>query len=122
MEGSGVTLDDKIPLKLKIKIYKRVLRPVVLYGAETWALRKTEEGIFERTEMWMVRWIAGISLLEKRRSEDIRKICGICNIKEKAREARLRYFGHIKRRNEEEPMKKAMMTEVEGKRNVGRPR
>uniref|UniRef100_UPI003EBD1358 hypothetical protein n=1 Tax=Klebsiella pneumoniae TaxID=573 RepID=UPI003EBD1358 len=99
-----------------------VLRPVLLYGAETWALRKKEEGMLQRTEMRMVRWIAGISLSEKRRSEDIRKICGICNIKEKAREARLRYFGHVKRRGDEEPMKKAMTTEVEGKRNVGRPR
>ena len=44
------------------------------------------------------------------------------SIKEKARETRLRYFGHIKRRKEEEPMKKVMMTEVKGKRNVGRPR
>ena len=32
----------------------------------------------------MVRWIAGRSLMEMRKSEDLR-MCGICNIKEKAR-------------------------------------
>ena len=121
-EVSGVTLDKKIPLKLRMKIYKSVLRPVLLYGAETWSLRKKEEGILERTEMRMVRWIAGISLLERRQSEDIRRMCGICNIKEKAREARLRYFGHVKRREEDEPVKKAMRVEVRGRRSVGRQR
>jgi hypothetical protein len=36
---------------LKIKMYMTLLRPIVLYGSETWALRKTEESrlmIFER--------------------------------------------------------------------------
>ena len=50
-EGSGVTLDKRIPLKLRMKIYKRVLRTLLLYGAETWALRKKQEGIWGRTEM-----------------------------------------------------------------------
>ena len=121
-EVSGVTLDKKIPLKLRMKIYKSVVRPVLLYGAEAWSLRKKEEGILERTEMRMVRWIAGISMLERRQSEDIRRMCGICNIKEKAREARLRYFGHVIRKEEDEPVKKAMMAEVRGRRSVGRQR
>ena len=80
---SRVILDRKMPLKLRMKIYKSVLRPVLLYGAETWSLRKKEEDILERTEMRMVRWIAGISLLERRESEDIRKMCGICNVRER---------------------------------------
>lgn len=121
-EVSGVILDRKIPLKLRMKIYKSVLRPVLLYGAETWSLRKKEEDILERTEMRMVRWIAGISLLERRESEDIRKMCGIGNIREKAREARLRYYGHIIRRDDDEPVKKAMMMPVRGRRSVGRQR
>ena len=70
----------------------------------------------------MVRWIAGISLLERRESEDIRKMCGICNIREKAREARLRYYGHETRREYDEPVKKAMMMPVRGWGNVGRQR
>ena len=44
-ELSGVILDKKIPLKLRMKIYKTVLRPVLLYGGEIWALRKKEESL-----------------------------------------------------------------------------
>ena len=119
---SGVILDTKIPLKLRMKIYKSVIRPVLLYGAETWSLRKKEEDILERTEMRMVRWIAGISLLERRESEDIRRMSGVCNISEKAREARLRYFGHVRRRDDDEPVKKVMLMPVPGRRSVGRQR
>ncbi|XP_066959111.1 uncharacterized protein [Macrobrachium rosenbergii] len=89
-EATGVVLDKKMPLRLKIKIYKTIIRPLPLYGAETWELKRTEEGLLERTEMRMVRWIAGISLLERRESQDIR-MCGVCNVEEKSGEARLRY-------------------------------
>jgi len=121
-EVTGIVLDKKIPLKLKIKVYKTVLRPVLLYGAETWALRRKEENLLERTEMRMVRWIAGISLRERRESADIRRMAGICCIREKAREARLRYFGHVKRGAEEGPVRRAMEMEVRGRRSVGRQR
>ncbi|XP_069985587.1 uncharacterized protein [Penaeus vannamei] len=119
-EVIGIVL-DKIPLKLKIKVYKTVLRRVLLYGAETWALRRKEERLLERTEMRMVRWRAGISLRE-RESADIRRMAGICCIRETAREARLRYFGHVKRGAEEGPVRRAMEMEVRGRRSVRRQR
>ena len=58
-----------------------------MYDAEIWSLRKKKGDTLQRTEIRMARWTAGISLLEKIESEDIRRMCGVCNIKEKAREA-----------------------------------
>ncbi|XP_027217074.2 uncharacterized protein [Penaeus vannamei] len=52
---TGVVLDKKSPLKLKTKVYKTVLRPVLIYGEETWALRRKEANLLERTEMRMIR-------------------------------------------------------------------
>ena len=121
-ELSGVILDKKIPLKLRMKIYKTVLRPVLLYGGEIWALRKKEESLLERTEMRMVRWITGISLRQRMESEMIRRMAGICNIKEKAREARLRYLGHVLRRDHQHPIRRAYEEPVRGMRSVGRQR
>ena len=40
---SGVIYDKKVPMKLKSKMYKTVVRPAMIYGSECWALRKQEE-------------------------------------------------------------------------------
>nr|XP_027218477.1 uncharacterized protein LOC113810991 [Penaeus vannamei] len=52
-EVTGIVLDKKIQLKLKMKVHKTVFRPVLLYGAETWALRRKEENLLQRMEMRM---------------------------------------------------------------------
>jgi len=44
---------------LKGKIYKTMIRPVLMYGAEAWTVTGREEGLLERTEMRMLQWIHG---------------------------------------------------------------
>ena len=119
-ERTGVISDKKVPLRIKGKLYKTVVRPVLLHGSECWAAGKKEEEM--RTEMRMLRWIAGVSRREMLRNEEIRERCGIVDIAEKMREARLRWFGHMERREAEEPARMAMEFEVEGSRMRGRPR
>lgn len=121
-EVSGVICDKKIPVCLKCKIYTTVIRPVLLYGAETWALRRKEENQLERTEMRMLRWIQGISLKDRIRNEDIRKSAGVTSIILKAKQEKLRWFGHVLRREEDNPVKKAWREPIKGKRSRGRQR
>ena len=40
---SGVLCDKRMPVKLKGKVYRTVVRPAMLYGAETWATTKRQE-------------------------------------------------------------------------------
>ena len=40
---SGIVCDRKMAEKLKIKVYKIVIRPAMIYACETWALRKKEQ-------------------------------------------------------------------------------
>ena len=57
--------------KLKILIYQTVIRPTLLYGCETWPMSVKDERRMATTEMRMVRWPMGVSLLEHRRNEEI---------------------------------------------------
>src|SRR6218665_309346 len=57
-----------------INIYKSMIRPVMMYGAEAWTLTRKEEELLERAEMRMLRWILGVSLRDRRRNEDIREV------------------------------------------------
>ena len=40
---TGVLCDKKVPIKLKDKVYKTVIKPTMTYGAECWAVRKKDE-------------------------------------------------------------------------------
>lgn len=77
----------------KLKVCKTVLRPVLTYGAETWALRKKEQDLLERTEMRKLRWILDVFVGEKLQNEEVRKLTGVACITEKIKEARLRWYG-----------------------------
>ena len=46
-------------VKIKGKVYRPVVRPALMYGAETWALKKTQEKKLEVAEMRMLRWMCG---------------------------------------------------------------
>jgi len=63
---------------------------VLMYGAEAWTVTRREEGLLERTEMRMLRWILGVSLKDKKRNEIIRKTFREACIIDKIRGARLR--------------------------------
>jgi len=68
-------------------------------------LRKPEEKHLDRTEKRMLRWILGLTLRDKKRNDDIRRILGVACITDKVWEARLRWFGHVQRREEEDRVK-----------------
>ena len=72
-EITGVICDKKIPVKLKHKIYKTVIKPTMTYGAECWTMKKKDEMLMNKTEMRMLRWIQGVSLREHKRNEEIRE-------------------------------------------------
>ena len=103
-------------------MYKTVLRLVLLFGLEACALTRKEEKILETTEMRMLRRIIGVSLRDKKRNDESRKELEVCIITAKARENRLRWFGHLHRADYGKPAKDIMSLEVKGKRGRGRPR
>ena len=59
-------------MKVKGKVYRTVVRPALMYGAETWALKKAQEKKLEVAEMRMLRWMCGVTKLDKIINERIR--------------------------------------------------
>src|SRR6218665_3619023 len=85
-----------------------------------WTLTRKEEELLERAEMRMLRWILGVSLRDRRRNEDIREVLGVACITDKEREARMRWYGHVMRREDGCCIKRIMNAEVYGRRSRGR--
>ena len=91
-----------------------VIRPVLLYGAECWTVRKKEEQIREKTKMRMLRRIKGVTLRDKVKSVDIRKELGVTSIQERVREMRLRWYGHMQRMEENNEVRAVVDMRVPG--------
>ena len=101
VETTGVMCDRNIPTKLKDKVYKTAIKPAMVYGAECWAVRKKERKL-HTTEMRMLRWARGKTRLDHVRNVDIWKEAHMYPMAEFLREKRLRWFGHVQRRDKDD--------------------
>ena len=94
---------------------------MLTYGAETWAVKA---GVFQRlraTERRMLKMICGVTLKDMVESTVIALRVGVNDLEEHLRQKRLRWFGHIVRRDEEVEIKKVFELKIEGRRKRGRP-
>jgi len=77
----------------------------MIYGAEAYTLRRSEEGLLEGTEIRMLRWMLGITLKDRKRNDDIRHAGGVSCITDKIHDSRLRWYGHVQRREDDHCVK-----------------
>ena len=87
-------------------MYKACVCSVLTYEAETWV---TKVGVFQRlraTERRMLRMICGVTLKDMVESTVIALRVGVDDLEEYLRQKRLRWFGHIARRDDEVEIKK----------------
>ncbi|KIH64119.1 hypothetical protein ANCDUO_05575 [Ancylostoma duodenale] len=73
-------------------------------------------------EMKMLRWMGGVIRLDRICNQDIRQRFDIAPITEKLREARLRWYGHVLRADNDSIRKIGFDLDVRGKRPKGRPK
>ncbi|KAK6739526.1 hypothetical protein RB195_008180 [Necator americanus] len=89
---------------------------------ECWPTTKALERVLHAMEMRMLRWTIGVTLKEKVSNDTVRSIFGVVPITEKMKEARLRWFGHVLRREEDSVAQTALKLDVSGVRPRGRPK
>ncbi|KAF3647209.1 putative pre-mRNA-processing factor 6-like, partial [Capsicum annuum] len=119
----GVLCDKKVPPKLKGKFYRVVVRPALLYGAKCWPVKNSHIQKMKVAEMRMLRWMCGLTRGDRVRNETIREKVGVTSVECKMREARLRWFGHVKRRGMDAPVRSCERLALDGfRRGRGRPK
>ena len=72
----------------------------MIYGAETWAVKKAQEKKLDVAEMRMLRWMSGVTKLDRIRNEIIRGTTKVGEISKKVQESRLKWYGHVLRRED----------------------
>jgi hypothetical protein len=116
-----------ISKNLKIKIYRSVILPVVLYGCETWSLTLREENRLRVFENRVLRRIFGPKREEdgsrrKLHNDELHSLYSSPNIVKVIKSRRMRWAGHVARMGFERGLYRVLVGRPEGKRPLGRPR
>ena len=116
---SGVICDRRLPARVKRKAYSSVVRPTMVYGFGTVAVTKKQVEEMEVAEMKMLRFAMGVTRKDKIRNEYIRGTVKIERLGMKMREGRLRWYGHVIRRDQEYIARRVIEMELPEKRKRG---
>jgi hypothetical protein len=113
---------------VKIKIYKTLILPVVLYGCETWSLTVREEHKLRMFENRVLRRIFGSKRDEvtggvrKLHTEELHGLYSSPSIIRVIKAGRIRWAGHVARMGEVRGAHNIFVGRSEGRRPLGRPR
>ena len=108
-----------IPRQRKTAIYIMILRPILTYGCETWALTAKTESRIQAAEMRVLRLIRGVSRRDRVRNVKIREDLGVTPLLQFIEKRRLQWFGHVKRMPEDRHPKKYLTWRPMGMRPLG---
>ena len=67
------------------------------YGSETWPMKMEDVHRLERAERAIIRWMCGVTLKNRTRSDELLERLGVESITDMIRRGRLRWFGHLER-------------------------
>ena len=88
-----------ITLPTKVRLVKAMVFPVVMYGRESWAVKKAECQRLDAFELWCWRRLLRVPWTARRSNQSILKeICPGCSLEGLMLKLKLQYFGHLMRR------------------------
>ena len=111
-----------ITLSTKVRLVKAMVFPVVMYGCESWTIKKAECQRIDAFELWCWRRLLRVPWTARRSNQAILKeISPGCSLEGLILKLKLQYFGHLMRRADS--FKKTLMLgKFEGRRRRGRQR
>ena len=112
--------DRGIRLTTKIMTVQTPVIPIILYGAESWTIKKADRKTIDAFELWCLRKLLGVTYLDmKRNIEIIDIIQPKINLESRIVKAALSFFGHVVRSDMMELQ--SMLGKMEGRRGRGIP-
>ena len=111
-----------ITLPTKVHLVKDVVFPVVMYGCESWTVKKTERQRIDAFELWCWRRLLRVPWIARRSNQSILKeISPGCSLEGLMLKLKLQYFGHLMRRVDSLE-KTLMLGGIGGRRRRGQQR
>ena len=110
-----------ITLSTKVHLVKAMIFPVVMYGCDSWTVKKPEHQRIDAFELWCWRRLLRVPWTAKRSNQSILKeIRPECSLEGLMLKLKLQYFGvgHLMRRADSLE-KTLMLGKIEGRRNRG---
>ena len=88
-----------IPLSTKVRLFKAMVFPVVMYGCESWTIKKAEHQRIDAFELWCWRRLLRVPWTARRSNQSIlKKISPGCSLEGMMLKLKLQYFGYLMRR------------------------
>ena len=111
-----------ITLPTKVHLVKAMVFPVVMYGFESWSIKKAERRRVDAFELWCWRRLLRVPWTARRSTQSILKeISPGCSLEELMLKLKLQYFGHLMRRADSFE-KTLILGKIEGRKRRGRQR
>ena len=108
-----------ISLSTKVHLVKAMFFPVVMYGCESWTIKKAERRRIDAFELWCWRRLLRVPWTARRANQSILKeISPECSLEGLMLKLKLQYFGHLMVRTDS--LEKTLMlrkTEAKGERD-----
>jgi len=118
----SITKSRDITLPTKVHLLKAVIFPVVMYGCESWTVKKAECQRIDAFELWCWRRLLRVPWTARRSNQSIPKEISLeYSLEELMLKLKLRYFGHLMRRTDSLE-KTLMLGKIEGRRRRGQQR
>ena len=104
-----------ITLPTKVRLVKGMVFPVVMYGCESWTMKRAECQRIDAFELWCWRRLLRVPRTARRSNQFILKISPGCSLEGLMLKLKLQYFGHLMGRADSFE-KTLMLGKIEGSR------
>ena len=105
-----------VTLSTKVRLVKAMVFPVVMYGCESWTIKRAERRRIDAFELWCWRRLLRVPWTARRSHQSILKeISPGCSLEGLMLKLKLQYFGHLTRRVDSLE-KTLMLGQIEGRR------